>query len=646
MLKTLRDQFKHLKWILWFVVFLFVFFIFVDWGTGRARSRGLAGLAARVGGVSISEAQFLKEMRNTEQRYRSMYGEQYDKIRDQIDLASMTIQNMVDRYLLLDEARKMGLGVTDQEVLDKITSFPAFKRSDGSFVGEDLYGRILRANQTSPEEFEEGLRQELILEKLQQVLSAGIMIPDSDVEQEYRRRNESASFELLFVPATREPAGVSVTDADAKAYYDAHQARFSHPAQWQLRYLLVDDAKLRRTLTVPETQISEYYASHQQEFQQPEEVNARHILIRPTTQDDAGWKDALNRAREVYAKATARGADFAALAKQYSEDPGSKDSGGELGWFARGRMVKEFEDAAFKLSPGEISEPVKSDFGYHILKVEGRRPGGLRSLAEVHETIREKLLEGLADAEGNRRATALREKIDAAKLTTDEQWHALADDAVTSNVTPFFSQEEVIPGIGRDPELLAEIAAAKEGFVGGPRRSTRGWIVYRVAKFRAAGITPFAEAKDEAREAVKREKGLEALQKELEAKRSALAAGPLGAEAAALGGTVQAVADHHWGASIQAVGVSRALDEAVFATPVNTLTPVVTVGERGVAVARITATKPFDPQAYAKEKPALRDSMAKEELNRVLTALIAEAKRSNPVVVNPEVVDRFKPKRG
>jgi peptidyl-prolyl cis-trans isomerase D len=646
MLKTLRDQFKHLKWILWFVVFLFVFFIFVDWGTGRARSRGLAGLAARVGGVSISEAQFLKEMRNTEQRYRSMYGDQYDKVRDQIDLASMTIQNIVDRYLLLDEARKMGLGVTDQELLDKITSYPAFKRSDGSFVGEDLYGRILRANQTTPEEFEDGLRQELVLEKLQQALAAGVMIPASDVEQEYRRRNESVSFELLFVPATREPAGLSVSDAEAKAYYDAHQARFSHPAQWQLRYLLIDDAKLKRTLSVPEAQIAEYYASHQQEFTQPEEVNARHILIRPKTQDDAGWKDALNRAREVYAKATARGANFAALAAQYSEDPGSKDSGGDLGWFARGRMVKEFEDAAFKLAPGEISEPVKSDFGYHILKVDGRRPGGLRPLADVQGTIREKLAEGLADAEGNRRATALREKIDAAKLTTDEQWHALASDVVTSNVTPFFSQEEVIPGIGRDPELLTELATAKEGFVGGPRRSTRGWIVYRLAKARPAGVTPFPEAKDEARDAVKREKGLETLRAEVESKRAALTAGPLAAQAAGLGGNVQVVVDHHWGASISSAGVSRALDDAVFAAQVNALTPVVTVGERGVAVARITAKKPFDPQAYAKEKDALRDSMAKEELNRVLTALLAEAKRANPVVVNAEVVDRFKPKRG
>ncbi len=646
MLKTLRDQFKHLKWILWFVVFLFVFFIFVDWGTGRAGSRGLAGLAARVGSVNISEAEFLREMRSTEDRYRQMYGDKYEAVRDQLDLASMTIQSMVDRYLLMDVARRMGIEVSDRELLDKIMSFPSFKRADGSFVGEDLYGRILRANQTTPEEFEASLRQELVMEKLQRVLAAGILIPDADVEKEYRRRNETAAFEVLFVPATREPAGITVTDAEAKAYYDAHQDRFSHAKQWQLRYLLVDDTKLSRTLTVSDAQIAEYYGSHPQEFQQAEQVHALHILIRPKTMDDAGWKEALARANEAHAKAVAPGADFAALARQYSDDPGSKESGGDLGWFTRGRMVKEFEDAAFALKPGEVSPLVKSQFGYHILKVEGRRPAGVKSLAEATDQIRQKLLEGLADGEGNRRATALREKIDAGKLTTAEQWHALANDVVTSNVTPFFSQDEAIAGLGRDPELLGEITAANEGFVGGPRRSPRGWYVYQVAKIRPAGVTPFAEAKDEARQDALREKALAAVAKELEGKRAALPAGGLGALAAPLGGTVETVADHHRGDSTPGVGISPAFDEAVFATALGSLTPVVTVGDRGVAIARITAKKPFDAAAFAKEKGALKDSMAKEELDQMLTSLLAEAKRANPVVVNPEVIDRFKPRRG
>ena len=646
MLKTLRDQFVHLKWILWFVVFLFVFFIFVDWGTGRSgRSRGLAGLAARIGNVSISEAQFTKEMRATEQRYRQMYGDQFDQVRDKIDLASITVQNMVDRYLLLAEAHKLGVEASDKEVLDQIMSYPAFKRSDGSFVGEDLYGRILRANQTTPEEFEQSMREEIATRKLQQTLEAGIVIPDADVEREYRLRNESVSFEVLFVPVERALAATVVTEADAKAYYDGNTARFAHPAQRQLHYLLVDEARLRRTLSVPDSQIASYYSSHQQEFAAPEQVRARHILVRPKTEDEAGWSAALAKANEVHAKA-AKG-DFVALAKQYSEDPGSKETGGELGWFARGRMVKEFENAAFGLKPGEISEPVKSQFGYHIIQAEERRPAAVRPLPEVRDVIREKLLEGLADAEANRRATALRDKIDAAKLVTDEQWRTLTDDVVTSNVTPFFgAQDETIAGLGRDPELLAEAKAAKEGFIGGPRRGSRGWVVYRVAKVRPAGTAPFSEAKDEAMEAAKRAKALETLRAELEGKRATLSAAPLAGQAAALGGAAQTVNDHRRGTAISGVGTAPRLEDAVFAAAVNTLTPAVVVGERGVAVARVTGKKAFDPAAFAKEKAALRDSMVREEMQQLVTSMISEAKRDNPVTINPDVVDRFKPRRG
>jgi len=646
MLKTLRDQFVHLKWILWFVVFLFVFFIFVDWGTGRSgRSRGLAGLAARIGNVSISESQFMKEMRSTEQRYRQMYGDQFEGVRDKIDLASITIQNIVDRYLLLAEARKLGVEVTDKELLDKIMTYPAFKRTDGSFVGDDLYARILRANQTSPEEFEDSLRQDLAMQKLQQALAAGIMIPESDVESEYRRRNEAASFDVLYVPVDRALAGVTATEADAKAYYDANQPHFTHPAQRQLRYLLVDDVRLRRTLSVPDSQIADYYSKHQQEFAAPEQVRARHILIQPKTKDDAGWSAALAKAREVRAKATA--GDFAALAKQYSEDPGSKDSGGELQWFPRGRMVKEFENAAFGLKPGEVSAPVKSQYGYHIIQLEERRPATTNPLAEVRDVIREKLVESLSDAEGNRRATALRDKIDAAKLTTDDQWHTLTDDVVTSNVTPFFgAQDEMIAGLGRDPELLTEAKVSKEGFVAGPRRSSRGWVVYRVAKVRPAGTTPLTEAKDEAMDAAKRAKALEKLRAELDSRRPALASGPLAGQTAGLGGTAQTLTDHRRGTAIQGLGMAPRLDDAVFSTAVGALTPAVIVGERGVAIAKITAKKAFDPAAYAKEKIALRDSMVKEELQRLISSMVAEAKRENPITINSEVVERFKPKSG
>jgi peptidyl-prolyl cis-trans isomerase D len=645
MLKTLRDQFRHLKWILWFVVFLFVFFIFVDWGTGRARTRGLSGLAARIGNVSISEAQFMKELRSTEERYRKMYGAQFEAARGQLDLASITLQNLVDRRLLTVEAGRLGLTVSDNEVREKLLSFPAFKRSDGSFVGGELYERILRANQTSPDEFEDALRSDLLIDKLQQSLSTGIVISDAEVEREYRRRNETATFDLLFVPVDRRLADVTVTDAQAKGYYDANHGHFSHGDQRQLRYLLVDDLKLRRALVVNDGQIVDYYKGHQQEFAAGEQLRASHILVRPKKEDDAGWREAQTRAADVAAKTKRPGADFAELARQFSDDTGSKSSGGDLGWFSRGRMVKEFEDAVFALALGQITGPIKSQFGYHIIRLEAKRPAGVKPIEECRDQIRTKLLDGMADAEGSRRATALREKVDAAKLTTEEQWRTLTDDVITSNITPFFGQGDVIPGLGREPELLSEAMAAKEGFIGGPRRSARGWVVYRVSKIRGAGTTPFDEAKEDARDAARRGLALDKLVAELSAKRGALAAGALATEAPTLGGTVRTVTDHHRGDSISGIGQARAVDEAVFATPAGALTAAVKLGDKGAGVARVTSLKAIDAPAMARELLSQRSAMAREEMQRLIESLLTESKRDNPVVLNPEVIDRFKPKK-
>ncbi len=643
MLKVMRDQFKNLKWILWFVVIIFVMLIFVDWGMGRARQRGtMDGVAAKIGGITISEAEFIKEMRSTEQRFRNMYGQQFEQLRNQIDLPTITLQNLVDRQLLLREADKLGLTVNDDELLDKIKSIPAFQGEDGTFVGSDLYARVLRSNQLGPEEFEAGLRRDMLVMKLQQAMASGIVLSNAEVEAEYRRRNESVSADVVFVGVDRGLDRAVVSDADARAYYDQHQDRFSHPEQWKLHYMLIDALRLRRTMTVPDAQVEEYYKSHQSEFAKDEQVHARHILIKPKTEDDAGWREAQTRVREIAIRAQLKATDFAALAKEVSDDAGSKSSGGDLGWFGKGRMVKEFEDAAFALKDGQVSGPVKSQFGFHIIKLEGRKPSGIRTLDEVRNQVRDKLAEGLADADGSRRATALREKIDAAKLATEAQWRALADDVVTSNVTPWFAKGEAIPGLGRDPELLGEVTGAKEGFIGGPRRSARGWVIYRVAQTRPSGTTPFDEAKDEARDAAKRAKAIEVVRADLEAKRATLLAANLETVAPTLGGTFQRVPDHKRGAAVPGVGAADQLEDALFATASQALTPVVVIGERGVAIARVTAKKSIDAATFDKEKAALHDSMVQDELQKLLASVLAEAKRASPVTVNNQVIDRFK----
>lgn len=643
MLKLMRENLKHLKWVLWFVVFVFVLLIFVDWGAGRLRGGGMEHVAARVAGIEISERDFLREVRQTDERLRSIYGQQYDLIRSQLDLGQLALTNLINNALLVQQAEKLKLRVSDRELAERILSFPVFRKEDGTFVGEELYARILAANQTTPEEFEADLREALLIEKLQNVLRQGIVIPDAEVDREYRKRNENASFQLLFVTPERYFPTTQATEAEAKAYYDSHQGQFVHGDQLKLRYLLVDPLRLRQTLPVDEARVTEYYQSNAAEFQEPETVQARHILVRPEGEGEEAWRRAEERAQTILRRAQAPGADFAALARQFSEDPGSKETGGDLGWFERGRMVKEFEDAVFSMQVGEVKGPVRSQFGFHIIRLEGRRPARQKPLSEVRDLIRFKLAEGLADSEASRRATALKEKITAGKLTTEEQWRGLADEVVSSNVTPFFSLDEgIIPGLGRDPGFVEELKKAKEGFVGGPRRTPRGWVVYRVEKTRKAGQTPFEEAKEEALEGARRLKALERLKGELEARRGQ----PLEQLAAMYGVQVTPVKDHYRGTSIPGVGVAQVLEEAVFATPVGGVTEVVVVGERGVALAKVEAKKVVGPEELAAGRESLRRSMVEDELAKLLDALLAEAKRNQPMTVNRDLVERFKPTQG
>lgn len=642
MLKIMRQNLKNLKFILWFVVGVFVILIFADWGAGRFGDGGMHGVAARVGNVDISEVEFLKEVRSTDDRLRALYGQQYNLLRNNIDLGQIALANLVNNILLQKIARDLRISVRDEELREKILSFPVFRREDGSFVGSEVYARILANNMTSPEEFEARLRQEMLVEKLGKILREGIIISQQEVDREYRKRNESATFSVVFISAEHYFPTTQASEAEAKEYYASHLSQFTHGEQLQLRYLLVDPNRLRQTLPVDQAQILEYYQTHQEEFVSPEEVKARHILLRPQGDDEQAWNQALERARQVAARARLAAADFGALAREFSEDPASRENGGELGWFSRNRMVKEFEDAAFSLKPGEVSDPVRSQFGYHVILVEEKRSKRTKTLEEVQDLIRFKLAENLADAEASRRAVALKEKVVAEKLTRVEDWQAQADQVVSSNLTPFFSLEEgVIPGLGRDPAFLEELKKAKEGFLGGPRRTPRGWVVYRVEKRRKAGQTPFEEAKKEALEGARRLKALEKVYQEL----SDRSGQPLTGVAAVFGVQPIQVKDFHRGTSIPGVGVSQTLEEAVFATPVGGLTPPVKVGERGVAVAQLQEKQLVGEKELAAGREALRQSMVEDELKNLIDGFLAEAKRNQQIIVNQELLERFKPRQ-
>jgi len=646
MLKVMRDQFRHLKFVLWFVVIVFLLLVFVDWGTGRNRG-GEAAAAVRVGNWTIDEAQFLKKVRQTEDRFRQIYGDQWNQLSGRINIAEQTAAQIIQRQLLVQEAERAGLVVTKKELQEKILSIPMFKREDGTFVGMALYQRILRANGMTPEEFEADLRADILIGKLQKLLEDGIVVTRAEAEKALRQERETASFDGIFLRADLLLGEVSVSDEEIQKYYDEHRDAFRRGEQRVIRYLQVETARLRRLLPVDDSAIEKYYEEHKDEFRRGEQARARHILIKVAPDASPEEQAKAKLKAEGIAKIARTGADFAELARKHSQDEGTRDQGGDLGWFGRGRMVKEFENAVFGHKPGEIVGPVKSQFGWHIIKVEGFRPAEVRPLDEVREQVRFKLLEGKAAEEAEARARALAERIRKARPDTDEAWQKIADEdeSVTLNVTPPFGKDEVIPGIGQDEELSAKVFEAKPGDVGGPRATSRGWIVWQLAEVIPAGVPPLEDVRDRVVSELKREKAValavERAGEIAEAWRNGADPHEL---AKKYGTTVTTTNNHRRGTPIPGIGPAKALDDAVFSAVIGQVVGPVRIADRGAAVVRVTGLKTLSDEELESEVEAYRKRLVTQRATALRNAILNERRRDTVVTVDDQLIQRFAPR--
>ncbi len=645
-LKWLRDNLKHLKWVLWFVVIVFVLLVFVDWGTGR--SGGVReGVAVQVGDYAVSEQEFLHELRDAERRYQSLYGEQWEKVRNQINLAQQTAQQIVQRQLLIDVARRAGLRVSDRELQEQIMSVPSFQRQGGAFVGRELYERILRANQTTPDEFEQQMRGDLLIDKLRRTLEAGVVVSNGEVDREIRQQRETADFDMIRFSVDPFLSKASASNEAVQQYYNQHKQDFHHPEQRVLRYLLVDSNALRRLLPVDESEVAKYYQQHQDEFREGEQAKASHILIRVDPGASAEERARAKVKAEAIAKMARSGTDFATLARKHSEDPGSKDKGGELGWFGRGQMVKVFEDAVFGAKPGQIVGPIESQFGYHIVKVEGFKAAHQKPLDEVKDEVRFKLLETRAAAEAEKRAHALEQRLRSAPPKDDAAWQKIADEgeAVSLNVTPPFAKGEVIPGIGENAELNKAVFAAKVGDLGDPIPTSRGWVIWQLKDIKAAGVPPLDAVKDKVAAKVVRLQAVNLARAAAEAAAASWAKGG-NAESVAkeVGGTLVPVHGHRHGAPLPGLGAAPTLDTAVFASNDGAVLPPEVVGEQNVVIAKVLKVTRLTDDEMAAARKATRKQLIGTRVNDLLTSILSERRRETVVSINSELMNRFAPK--
>lgn len=643
MLKVMRESFQHLKWILVFIVALFVLLVFADWGGGGQMGTGgsseLGSAAARVNGDTISFDEYRRALFYAEQRVEQMYGQKLTpQMREALGLEQQVINDLVSQTLLLQEAERLNLAATQDEVRKAILEIPVLN-PEGKFVGPELYKNyILGLGYGTVADFEREIERDLTLQKMQSALISSVAISPKAAEQLYRQRNENAKIQYVLFGVDRLSTPATVTAAEIEAHYKANANRYAHGEQRRVRYLIADLAQLRAKVALGDADLKSYYELNRESFKSRESVRAQHILI-PVSPTAGEAQTAAAKAKADALVAQLRGgADFAKLALENSEDPGSKNNGGDVGWFERGRMVPEFENAAFSIAIGEISEPVKTQFGFHILRVNEKRPEGYKPFEEVRAELTERFADERARTMARDAIALARTKVEKEKPKDEAALRAIAESSpnVALNDTQWFEKNGSIFGIGRLPALSDWAFSANPQDVSDIIDSDRGPVVGWLEAKRDAGIAELADVKDRVEADARRAKASSSAAAELKA-----VAGdqPIEAVAKKLGVNLEESTVTRTGPIQQLPGDVSSLVDAVMASTVGQTVGPIAV-EQGAVIAKVIEKKEFDPATWAADQVQFTESLRATEARRVETSLLERLRASAKVVTNEQLLGR------
>ncbi len=635
MLDRMRRHKNWLKWSLAIVVLAFILLYIPDFLRNPAAGASGQDVVATVDGRSITVARFRRVYSQQMQAYRSAYGGNVDeKLLKQLGIDQRVVQQMIEEETAMAEASRLGITASDSEVQQRILAIPAFQEN-GRFIGTARYEQLLQM-QNPPmrhEEFEEQVRRGITIEKLQGALTDWITVGEQELQAELKRRNEKVKLAVVSFPADKFRDSVTVADSEIASYFDAHKDDFKIPEKRKIRYALVDMQAIRDRITISPEDVRRYYEDNQQQYSTPEQVRASHILLKTDGKNDAEVK---KRAEEILAKAKAPGADFAKLADQYTEEDAGKSHGGDLDYFSKGQMVPEFDAVAFALKPGQISDLVKTQYGYHIIKVTDRKPATTKSIDEVKAQIEDQLKWERAQAEAQRVADDI-----ATKLKTPGDFDTVAKPrGLVVSESNFFSREEPITGIGMAPAVTDRAFDLKDGEVSEPIQTPQGFAFITVTGRQEARVPTLDEVKDRVREEVVKQKAVEAARQRAAALAPQMKTGDFAAAAKKAGLEVIDTDLIARGAPIGSLGASPAIDAAAFALTQGSVSdPVVT--DNGAAILKVVERKDPTAEELAAGREATRTELLNERRNRFYAAYMTKARNRMTIDINRQVLTQL-----
>ncbi len=493
MLDFLRKRTR--SWVIKFLLGMIVI-VFVLWGVGSFIKEPGGESVVTINGESVSRKEFEIQYQRLVDFYRDLFkGNLTPAMLKNLNLKGALLEQLIQKHILLQEARRLGIEVTDRELMDAIARTPEFQ-VNGRFLKE-RYLQVLGSKNLGPGQFETEQREQLTIQRLYDILQDSIHVTEAEVRDRYRLEREKINLYFVRLAAKDFSQKIQVTEDEIKKYYERNRETFKEPLRIQVEYLSYPFDLFSSQVEVSEKEIEQFYNTNRStRFREPKAVRLRHMLFR-APEGDTGLREKARLKAEGVRRDAQSGKDFARLAQQYSDDS-ARGSGGEAQWFTQGQLLPDLERVAFGLKKGEISEVVETPAGFYVLKVEDIRDERTKTLAEARGEIIRAIKENTGRNEAGKAVDADRDKI----LSGADLPLIASQRKIPYKTTPFFSRSEPVPGVDSAEEFSKAAYSLEPKGVSSPLEGPHAYYLLKVKQTKQ----PFVHSLDDVRSEI--EKGL------------------------------------------------------------------------------------------------------------------------------------------
>jgi len=618
----------------WLVKFILaaIIVVFVFWGVGSYKARK-ATRVALVNGEPITVDEFRNAYNNRIEMLRQQFGNNLtEDIIEMLQVKRQALDQVIDQKLLLNEARRLDIRVSDEELITAIQQISAFQ-SAGVF-NKSRYQNVLNRYRMTPEVFEARQRESMVIDRLQSLITGSVKVSEQEVREWYNWNQAKVKIDYAFFDPSIQTELVP-SEEDLSAFFQENQEKYKTAPKRKAAYMHFKPEDFTSGIEVPQDDLQNYYDSHSEEFKTPRTVEARHILFKLDENADSKTEDqARQKALEVLAKAN-EGEDFAELAKTYSEGP-SRERGGSLGAFKREDMVKPFSEKAFSMKAGEISEPVRTRFGWHLIQVEKINEASTRSLAEASEEIRQKLTLERA----KNRAYEAAESVYELSFEEDDLSRIADGQEIAVQYTDFFTRQGPATGVISRARFAAAAFELPVMEISDVLDLGDGFYILQVVEELPAKIPALSDVEAQVTADFVRKKQDDMARSDAEAFLSALkeTGGSSDKISETMGQTIRSTDWFGRTGEISGIGSEPEITATAFGLSAgNPLPEKVLKGKNGYYVIRFNERKSPDDEGFNKEESTIRERLLQQKRIRSYQSLLTLLRDNSEI----EIEDSF-----